>query len=42
LVQGIDRPSTLSDLASVHGFGKVKIAQFGQQFLDALNEEVAD
>ncbi len=38
----IDHPKTLSDLASVHGFGKVKIAQFGQQFLDALNEEVAD
>lgn len=38
----IDRPRTLSDLASVHGFGKVKIGQFGQHFLDALNGEVTD
>lgn len=30
------RPTTLEDLASVHGFGKVKIEKFGQTFLDAL------
>jgi len=32
----IARPTTLEDLASVHGFGKVKIDKFGQTFLDAL------
>lgn len=32
----IAKPKTLSDLASVHGFGKVKIAKFGQQFIDAM------
>ena len=35
----IDHPKTLSDLTSIHGFGKVKIAKFGQHFLDALKEE---
>ena len=30
------QPKTLLDLADVHGFGKVKVAKFGQQFLDAL------
>ena len=33
------QPKTLSDLATVHGFGKVKIAKFGQQFLDALGTD---
>ena len=37
----VEHPTTLSDLASIHGFGKVKIAKFGQRFLDALNEESA-
>ncbi len=31
-----EQPRTLSDLASIHGFGKVKIEKFGQAFLDAL------
>lgn len=33
------QPKTLSDLKSVHGFGDVKISKFGQEFIDALNEE---
>ena len=37
----VEHPTTLSDLASIHGFGKVKIAKFGQRFLDALNEKSA-
>ncbi|MGB1074035.1 MAG: DNA helicase RecQ [Flavobacteriales bacterium] len=35
------RPTTLEDLASVHGFGKVKIEKFGQTFLDALHSAEA-
>jgi ATP-dependent DNA helicase RecQ len=31
-----EQPRSLSDLASIHGFGKVKIQKFGQAFLDAL------
>lgn len=37
----VELPRTESELASIHGFGKVKIAKFGQHFLDALKEEWA-
>ena len=30
------RPTTLTDLASVYGFGPSRIEQYGQGFLDAL------
>jgi ATP-dependent DNA helicase RecQ len=35
----VELPRTETELASIHGFGKVKIAKFGQHFLDALKEE---
>lgn len=31
-------PQTESQLLKINGFGKVKVAQFGQQFLDAINK----
>jgi ATP-dependent DNA helicase RecQ len=33
-----EQPKTTSELSAIHGFGKVKIAKFGQQFIDALSE----
>ena len=35
----VELPRSETELASIHGFGKVKIAKFGQHFLDALKEE---
>ena len=35
----VELPRTEAELASIHGFGKVKIAKFGLHFLDALKEE---
>jgi len=37
----VTKPQNLTELASVHGFGKVKVARFGQQFLDALQQAEA-
>jgi ATP-dependent DNA helicase RecQ len=32
------RPRTLSDLASVHGFGPSRIDQYGEGFLAVINQ----